>query len=144
MTTLILRLCCQFVNRVELEVRQWLDEGRGRLLFLHMLLLLFRIPLCPASSTPISTRIFFPPIHQYLPVIVPTEAEKADPRLFAARTQRTIAHALGVPATLHSFDDVIMSSTAKRLHYPPEEAIVALAQVKSVFDLTTSDAKVRM
>jgi lysophosphatidylcholine acyltransferase/lyso-PAF acetyltransferase len=43
---------------------------------------------------------------EYLPVHFPTKAEQADPILFANNVRQSMANALRVPVTEHSYDDV--------------------------------------
>ena len=55
----------------------------------------------------------------------PSEAEKKDPALFAARVQRAMADALGVPVTEHSFADTRLLFAARKLKLPLAPTVLA-------------------
>lgn len=77
----------------------------------------------------------------YLPVHVPTEAERAEPALFARNVQQEIAAVLGadVRATRHSYEDVQLAAIASKAHYPPDKAVAELQSMRAALNI---DAKV--
>ena len=57
---------------------------------------------------------------KYLPLAVPTAAEKDSPALFCARVRGAMATALGIPATQHAYEDSRLMTKAAQLGEPPE------------------------
>eukprot|EP00927_Polykrikos_kofoidii_P006048 TRINITY_DN12441_c0_g1_i1.p1 TRINITY_DN12441_c0_g1~~TRINITY_DN12441_c0_g1_i1.p1 ORF type:complete len:554 (+),score=94.75 TRINITY_DN12441_c0_g1_i1:85-1746(+) len=61
---------------------------------------------------------------EWLPVYTPSAEEVADPVLFAGNVQRVMATALGVPATKHSSEDLVLCMKAQGLSFPAEVGLV--------------------
>ena len=76
----------------------------------------------------------------FLPPYAPSDAERADPALYAANVQRSIAASLGVRTTQHSYDDVMLTIIARKSHYPPELAVPELNSLKSALSIKPSVA----
>jgi len=87
---------------------------------------LFLAMLQPANSLSVT----------YLPVVYPSEAERADPYLFGNNVRQTMAAALGVPTTAHSYDDVWLQATARKFGI---EQTFEVSAVRSLFNLDVSD-----
>lgn len=79
---------------------------------------------------------FLPPHH-------PTPAEAADPLLFADAVRRAIARALGVPATAHALNDVLLLVEARRLGYRGAlgQCVTALAPLQRLVSVDLGGAK---
>lgn len=77
----------------------------------------------------------------YLPVIVPTEAEKKDPALFAARVKQVMAAALGVTQTEYSFADTRLLFSARKLKVPMGECAIEMEKVTREWGVSYSDAR---
>lgn len=60
---------------------------------------------------------------------------------FARKAQCAMAEAMGVPATQHSFLDVILSGRAIKLSYPPGAAVPELGAFREVLGIDVDDAK---
>ena len=78
---------------------------------------------------------------EYLPPYIPSDAEKADAKLYAHNVREVMAQHLQVPVSEESFDDCILMMKAAALHLPPEVAELNLRGVRNVFDLNVDDAK---
>eukprot|EP01104_Vermistella_antarctica_P018840 TRINITY_DN7140_c0_g1_i1.p1 TRINITY_DN7140_c0_g1~~TRINITY_DN7140_c0_g1_i1.p1 ORF type:complete len:581 (-),score=139.48 TRINITY_DN7140_c0_g1_i1:8-1750(-) len=61
---------------------------------------------------------------EFLPVVFPSVAEKADPKLFAKHVRQDMALALNVPCTEHTFSDVILQLDAAKQNLPTQAAVV--------------------
>lgn len=61
---------------------------------------------------------------EYLPVVTPTPEEAKDGILFAQRVQQIIAKALGVPATKHAGEDLVLATAAATAGLPFEAGLV--------------------
>jgi lysophosphatidylcholine acyltransferase/lyso-PAF acetyltransferase len=77
----------------------------------------------------------------YLPVMHPTEAEKANPPAFAARVQRAMADALGVGITEHSFADTRLMFAARKLKLPLGDAVLEMDKVARLWGASYSDCR---
>jgi len=77
----------------------------------------------------------------YLPVVRPTEAERAEPTLYAARVRGLMAAALGVPMTGHSLDDVALQREAAHLRLPVDKAVVEMSRLNAVFGVRRDTIK---
>ena len=78
---------------------------------------------------------------RYLPVMRPSEAEKKDPALFAARVQRAMADALGVPVTEHSFADTRLLFAARKLKLPLAPAVLEMDKVARLWGASYADCR---
>lgn len=61
---------------------------------------------------------------EYLPVIVPTPEEVANPVFYAERVRLTMAKELGVPATKHAGEDLVLAEGALRAGLPFDAGLV--------------------
>ena len=80
----------------------------------------------------------------FLPVVVPTAAEKADPVLFGARVRQAMATALDVPQTEHALADFFLLTQAKRDGVEPSTAAsiaidTPVAKLKAMMSLSEAD-----
>nr|XP_009676700.1 PREDICTED: lysophosphatidylcholine acyltransferase 2 [Struthio camelus australis] len=72
---------------------------------------------------------------EFLPVHVPTEEEKNDPILFANRVRQTMATALNVPVTDHTFEDCRLMISAGQLTLPMEAGLVEFTKISKKLNL---------
>ncbi|NWI95232.1 PCAT2 acyltransferase, partial [Pitta sordida] len=72
---------------------------------------------------------------QFLPVHVPTEEEMNDPILFANRVRQTMAIALNVPVTDHTFEDCRLMISAGQLTLPMEAGLVEFTKISKKLNL---------
>lgn len=79
----------------------------------------------------------------FLPVYNPDAAEIADPLLFSTNVRRLIAAELGVPASDHSFDDVLLLMEAKKLGYQGglRDCISELKNMRKILEIDLAKAK---
>lgn len=78
---------------------------------------------------------------EHLPVMVPTEEEKAAPALFSARVQRAMAEALAVPVTEHSFADTRLLFSARRLKVPMDGVVLEMEKAARLWGVSFADAR---
>lgn len=80
---------------------------------------------------------------RFLPVHHPTPTEAADPLVFADAVRREIAGALGVPATAHTLNDVLLLVEARKLGYHGSLAgcVTALAPLQRLVGVDLPRAK---
>uniref|UniRef100_A0A8C3Y450 Lysophosphatidylcholine acyltransferase 2 n=1 Tax=Catharus ustulatus TaxID=91951 RepID=A0A8C3Y450_CATUS len=89
------------------------------------------VKLCILTLCQIFTRIEV----EFLPVHVPTEEEKNDPILFANRVRQTMANALNVPVTDHTFEDCRLMISAGQLTLPMEAGLVEFTKISKKLNL---------
>ncbi|XP_045191515.2 lysophosphatidylcholine acyltransferase 2-like isoform X1 [Mercenaria mercenaria] len=99
-------VCLKYPNR--LDTVTWTWEGPGIFTMLWL-------TLCQFST---SLEI------EYLPVYVPNEEEKADPKLYAHNVRKVMAEALKIPVTDHTYDDCRLMMKARKLNLPMESGLV--------------------
>ncbi|KAM4767328.1 lysophosphatidylcholine acyltransferase 2 [Cyanocitta cristata] len=87
--------------------------------------------LCIMTLCQIITRVEV----EFLPVHVPTEEEKNDPILFANRVRQTMANALNVPVTDHTFEDCRLMISAGQLTLPMEAGLVEFTKISKKLNL---------
>ncbi|CAI7842556.1 unnamed protein product, partial [Closterium sp. NIES-54] len=78
---------------------------------------------------------------EYLPVIVPTEEEKRDPKKFAERVRLAMARRLNLALTDHSFGNVLLALEAKKLKLPVGTANVEFGRLEQLFRVDVREAK---
>ncbi|XP_043211274.1 lysophosphatidylcholine acyltransferase 2-like isoform X3 [Amphibalanus amphitrite] len=66
---------------------------------------------------------------EYLPVYIPNEEEKKNPRLFANNVRAKMAEALGVPVTDYTYDDCRLMSKARSKNLPCETGLVEVTKL---------------
>uniref|UniRef100_A0A671W6K7 Lysophosphatidylcholine acyltransferase 2 n=1 Tax=Sparus aurata TaxID=8175 RepID=A0A671W6K7_SPAAU len=74
-------------------------------------------------------------VFQFLPPHVPTEEEKKTPSLFASRVRASMAHALGVPVTDHTYEDCRLMISAGELTLPMEAGLVEFTKISRKLNL---------
>ncbi|XP_021264113.1 lysophosphatidylcholine acyltransferase 2 isoform X2 [Numida meleagris] len=72
---------------------------------------------------------------EFLPVHVPTEEERNNPSLFASRVRQTMATALKVPVTDHTFEDCRLMISAGQLTLPMEAGLVEFTKISNKLNL---------
>uniref|UniRef100_H3C3X4 Lysophosphatidylcholine acyltransferase 2 n=1 Tax=Tetraodon nigroviridis TaxID=99883 RepID=H3C3X4_TETNG len=72
---------------------------------------------------------------EFLPPHVPTEEEKTSPALFASRVRQTMAQALGVPVTDHTYEDCRLMISAGELTLPMEAGLVEFTKISRKLNL---------
>ncbi|XP_075290105.1 lysophosphatidylcholine acyltransferase 2 isoform X2 [Opisthocomus hoazin] len=87
--------------------------------------------LCVMTLCQLFTRVEV----EFLPVHVPTEEEKNDPILFANRVRQTMATALNVPVTDHTFEDCRLMISAGQLTLPMEAGLVEFTKISKKLNL---------
>ncbi|OWK58582.1 Lysophosphatidylcholine acyltransferase 2 [Lonchura striata] len=87
--------------------------------------------LCIMTLCQIFTRLEV----EFLPVHIPTEEEKNDPVLFANRVRQTMANALNVPITDHTFEDCRLMISAGQLTLPMEAGLVEFTKISKKLNL---------
>uniref|UniRef100_A0AAX7U395 EF-hand domain-containing protein n=1 Tax=Astatotilapia calliptera TaxID=8154 RepID=A0AAX7U395_ASTCA len=71
----------------------------------------------------------------FLPPHIPTEEEKKSPALFASRVRETMAKALGVPVTDHTYEDCRLMISAGELTLPMEAGLVEFTKISRKLNL---------
>nr|UCC42470.1 lysophosphatidylcholine acyltransferase 1 [Sinohyriopsis cumingii] len=61
---------------------------------------------------------------EFLPVYVPNEEEKKDPKLFASNVRQKMSECLEIPVTDHTFDDCRLMLQAQKLKLPMQAGLV--------------------
>uniref|UniRef100_A0A8C8RIA1 Lysophosphatidylcholine acyltransferase 2 n=1 Tax=Pelusios castaneus TaxID=367368 RepID=A0A8C8RIA1_9SAUR len=87
--------------------------------------------LCAMTLCQLFTRVEV----EFLPVHVPTEEEKRDPTVFANRVRDTMAIALDVPVTDHTFEDCRLMISAGQLTLPMEAGLVEFTKISKKLNL---------
>ncbi|MGH0125234.1 UNVERIFIED_CONTAM: hypothetical protein FKN15_051668 [Acipenser sinensis] len=78
---------------------------------------------------------------EFLPPHVPTEEEKQEPSLFAHRVRDTMATALGVPVTDHTYEDCRLMISAGELTLPMEAGLVEFTKISRKLNLKLDNIK---
>ncbi|KAH9558725.1 hypothetical protein CY35_06G023000 [Sphagnum magellanicum] len=78
---------------------------------------------------------------EYLPVIHPTLAEQKNPRAFAERVRATMARALNVSVTQHSYEDAALAMEAVKLKLESKAGILEFGKFEKLYQLSFKDAK---
>uniref|UniRef100_A0A672GA71 EF-hand domain-containing protein n=1 Tax=Salarias fasciatus TaxID=181472 RepID=A0A672GA71_SALFA len=74
-------------------------------------------------------------VFQFLPPHIPTEEEKKSAPLFASRVRETMARALGVPVTDHTYEDCRLMISAGELTLPMEAGLVEFTKISRKLNL---------
>ncbi|XP_061163188.1 lysophosphatidylcholine acyltransferase 2-like isoform X2 [Saccostrea echinata] len=72
---------------------------------------------------------------EFLPVYTPSEEEKKDAALFAANVRATMAEALAIPVTDHSYDDCRLMQKAAKLKLPKAAGLVEFMKLNKKLGL---------
>ncbi|MGH0168273.1 UNVERIFIED_CONTAM: hypothetical protein FKN15_054511 [Acipenser sinensis] len=78
---------------------------------------------------------------EFLPPHIPTEEEKQLPSLFAHRVRDTMATALGVPVTDHTYEDCRLMISAGELTLPMEAGLVEFTKISRKLNLKWDNIK---
>ncbi|XP_043220879.1 lysophosphatidylcholine acyltransferase 2-like [Amphibalanus amphitrite] len=81
---------------------------------------------------------------EYLPVYVPSEEEKENPRLFASNVRARMAEALGVPVVDYTFDDCRLMSRACSWGLPCETGLVEATKLMHELGITIDTVEAEM
>ncbi|KAL3859040.1 hypothetical protein ACJMK2_009278 [Sinanodonta woodiana] len=99
-------MCLRYSNRLDTVTWTWDGPGAFRQ---------FWLTLCQFHT---NLEI------EFLPVYVPSEEEKKDPKLFANNVRRKMAECLDIPVTDHTFDDCRLMIQAEKLKLPMHAGLV--------------------
>uniref|UniRef100_A0A8D0AC26 Lysophosphatidylcholine acyltransferase 2 n=1 Tax=Sander lucioperca TaxID=283035 RepID=A0A8D0AC26_SANLU len=77
----------------------------------------------------------------FLPTHNPTEEEKKSPHLYASRVRETMAQALGVPVTDHTYEDCRLMISAGELTLPMEAGLVEFTKISRKLNLKWDNVK---
>uniref|UniRef100_A0A8C8E418 Lysophosphatidylcholine acyltransferase 2 n=1 Tax=Oryzias sinensis TaxID=183150 RepID=A0A8C8E418_9TELE len=78
---------------------------------------------------------------EFLPPHVPTEEEKKSPALYASRVRETMAQALRVPVTDHTYEDCRLMISAGELTLPMEAGLVEFTKISCKLNLKWDNVK---
>ncbi|KAL3680291.1 hypothetical protein R1sor_023247 [Riccia sorocarpa] len=78
---------------------------------------------------------------EYLPIIRPSFAEQKNPRLFAERVRVTMARALNVMVTDHSYEDAALATEAAKQGVDSGAILLEFTKFERLFHLSSKDAK---
>ncbi|XP_037611203.1 lysophosphatidylcholine acyltransferase 2 [Sebastes umbrosus] len=78
---------------------------------------------------------------EFLPTHIPTEEEKKSSPLFACRVRDTMAQALGVPVTDHTYEDCRLMISAGELTLPMEAGLVEFTKISRKLNLKWDNMK---
>ncbi|BBN16600.1 hypothetical protein MPTK1_7g07720 [Marchantia polymorpha subsp. ruderalis] len=78
---------------------------------------------------------------EYLPIIKPTFTEQKNPRLFAERVRVTMAKALNVMVTDHSYEDAALATEATKQGVDSGAILLEFTKIERLFHLSSKDAK---
>ncbi|EDO47389.1 predicted protein [Nematostella vectensis] len=81
---------------------------------------------------------------EFLPVWQPNNEEMENPKLFAENVQNSMAKALGIPTTGHSFEDVLLMKEGSNLGLPDDAAVVEFQKVSSKLGMNLDYMKARL
>jgi len=75
---------------------------------------------------------------EFLPVYIPSEEEKQNPKLYAKNVRDVMAKALDVPIVDYSYEDCRLMSKASKLGLPPTIGLIEVANIRDEFRLDTN------
>jgi len=52
---------------------------------------------------------------EFSEIYTPDEAEKKDAKLYAERVRKNMANSLGIPTTMHCYDDMVLQKKALQM-----------------------------
>uniref|UniRef100_A0A8C8A144 Lysophosphatidylcholine acyltransferase 2 n=1 Tax=Oryzias sinensis TaxID=183150 RepID=A0A8C8A144_9TELE len=103
------------------------------------------IPGVPVQPVSVETDLLwsspFVSVFQFLPPHVPTEEEKKSPALYASRVRETMAQALRVPVTDHTYEDCRLMISAGELTLPMEAGLVEFTKISCKLNLKWDNVK---
>ena len=73
---------------------------------------------------------------EFLPVYQPSEAEKANPKLYAYNVRKIMADALGIPFTDHTYDDCRLMVKSKDKNLPHRTGLVEFTKLHDKLGLS--------
>lgn len=110
-------VCIRYPNR--LDTLSWTWQGPGALELLWLTMTQF----CTYCEL------------EFLPVYVPSEEEKRNPRLFASNVRDVMAKALKVPITDYTYEDCRLMSKAKKHGFPPAMGLIEVQKIREEYSL---------
>ncbi|EFN70456.1 Lysophosphatidylcholine acyltransferase 2 [Camponotus floridanus] len=113
-------VCIRYPNKLDTVTWTWEGPGALKLLWLTLTQL--------NSSCEI----------EFLPVYIPSEAEKLDPKLYANNVRRLMAEALKIPVSDYTYDDCRIIRKAHQLHLPHASNIVKTHKLRYKLGLVAS------
>ncbi|KAL2630212.1 hypothetical protein R1flu_014898 [Riccia fluitans] len=78
---------------------------------------------------------------EYLPIIRPSFAEQKNPRLFAERVRTTMARALNMMVTDHSYENAALATEAAKRGVDSGASLLEFPKFERLFHLGSKDAK---
>lgn len=91
-------------------------------------------------ATPSSTMTI-----KYMPVYRPSPEEQKDAKLYANNVRAYMASAMGnVPTTAHSFEDIVLSRKAEKLHLPVVDTVIEAPRLMAEFKVDVNFLKEQM
>uniref|UniRef100_A0A8C7ZZF7 Lysophosphatidylcholine acyltransferase 2 n=1 Tax=Oryzias sinensis TaxID=183150 RepID=A0A8C7ZZF7_9TELE len=99
------------------------------------------VPVQPVVETDLLWSSPFVSVFQFLPPHVPTEEEKKSPALYASRVRETMAQALRVPVTDHTYEDCRLMISAGELTLPMEAGLVEFTKISCKLNLKWDNVK---
>ncbi|XP_075433080.1 lysophosphatidylcholine acyltransferase 2 isoform X1 [Ascaphus truei] len=81
---------------------------------------------------------------EFLPVYVPSEAEKKDPIRYANNIRLVMAKALGLPVTDHTYEDCRLMMTAGALTLPMEAGLVEFTKISRKLNLKWDNVRTQL
>eukprot|EP01116_Phalansterium_solitarium_P008168 TRINITY_DN2157_c0_g1_i2.p1 TRINITY_DN2157_c0_g1~~TRINITY_DN2157_c0_g1_i2.p1 ORF type:complete len:512 (-),score=222.57 TRINITY_DN2157_c0_g1_i2:124-1659(-) len=77
----------------------------------------------------------------FLPVTAPTDAERAEPKVYADHVRERTATVLGVPVTNHSFEDMMLMTSVHEGGRPAETLKVPFQQLRKLHQVNLGDVQ---
>ncbi|KAK9876747.1 hypothetical protein WA026_014985 [Henosepilachna vigintioctopunctata] len=112
-------VCIRYPNKIDTVTWTW--DGLEQITFeIFRLKLLWLTLTRPYSYCEI----------EFLPVYVPDEQEKKDPKLYANNVRKVMAKALGIPVSDYTYDDCKLLTRAKEMNLPQASSIVDLQKLR--------------
>ncbi|KAJ1529498.1 hypothetical protein ONE63_006271 [Megalurothrips usitatus] len=119
-------VCIRYPNK--LDTVTWTWEGPGALKLLWMTL------TQPHSSCEI----------EFLPVYVPSEEEKNNPKLYAENVRHLMAKALNIPVSDYTYNDCRLLSRVKQMRLPHTTNVLEVQKLRTKLGLNESCAEDRL
>ncbi|XP_055300763.1 lysophosphatidylcholine acyltransferase [Sitodiplosis mosellana] len=111
-------VCIRYPNKFDTVTWTWEGPGALKLLWLTMCSVYTRCEL------------------EFLPVYLPTEEEKNNPKIYAVNVRNVMAKALGLPTSDLTYDDCKLMIRAKQMNLPHFDDIVEIEKLRRSIGLT--------
>ena len=108
----------RYPNKLDTVTWTWEGPGAWQLLWLTLCQLHTRVEV------------------EFLPVYQPSEAEKANPKLYAYNVRKIMADALGIPFTDHTYDDCRLMVKSKDKNLPHRTGLVEFTKLHDKLGLS--------